>query len=135
MRTILIFRQTLLPITETFVYAQANALQHFAPRYIGFQPATPSLPVGDDAILLAKSRSYLSRARKALYAYTGKATTFHKKAAGSGAVLLHAHFGPDGAAALPLARHLRIPLIVTLHGYDVTMHDQYRAKTLPGRLY
>lgn len=135
MRTILIFRQTLLPITETFVYAQANALKHFTPRYIGFQPATPSLPVGDDAILLAPSRSYLSRARKALYAYTGKAASFHRKAAESGAVLLQAQFGPDGAAALPLARHLQIPLIVTLHGYDVTMHDKYRAKTLPGRLY
>src|SRR5579875_3746769 len=65
MRTILIFRQTLLPITETFVHAQAGALENFSPRYIGFQPTIPSLPVGKDPILLARTRSYLSRARKA----------------------------------------------------------------------
>jgi colanic acid/amylovoran biosynthesis glycosyltransferase len=135
MRTILIFRQTLLPITETFVHAQAEALKSFSPRYIGFQPAIPSLPVGDNPILLAKTRSYLSRARKALYAYTGRSAHFHQKAAAANASLLQAQFGPDGAAALPLARHLNIPLVVTLHGYDVTMHDEYRARTLSGRLY
>lgn len=135
MRTILIFRQTLLPITETFVHAQAGALENFSPRYIGFQPAIPSLPVGKDPILLARTRSYLSRARKAFYAYTGWSSRFHAKAAAAGASLMHAHFGPDGAAALPLIRRLQIPLVVTLHGYDVTMHDAYRAKTLPGRLY
>jgi colanic acid/amylovoran biosynthesis glycosyltransferase len=135
MKTILIFRQTLLPITETFVYAQAEALRNFVPRYIGFQPATPSLPVGDDPILLSEERSYLSRVKKALYSYTGKSSRFHQKASSANASLLQAHFGPDGAAALPLARHLQIPLVVTLHGYDVTMHDVYRKKTLPGRLY
>ena len=135
MRTALIFRQTLLPITETFVHAQAQALKKFSPRYIGFQPAIPSLPVGDDPILMAPSRSYFSRARKALYAYTGRSSRFHQKAGAAHASLIQAHFGPDGAAALPLVRNLQIPLVVTLHGYDVTMHDAYRAKTLPGRLY
>jgi len=34
--------------------------------------------------------------------------------------LLHAHFGEDGAAALPIARHLKIPLVVTFYGHDVS---------------
>ena len=34
--------------------------------------------------------------------------------------LVHAHFAPDALAALPLARALGVPLIATLHGYDVT---------------
>ena len=35
--------------------------------------------------------------------------------------LLHAHFGPDGVSVMPLARKLRIPLVVTFHGGDITM--------------
>ena len=35
--------------------------------------------------------------------------------------LIHAHFGPAGLEMLPLARALRIPLVVTFHGYDASM--------------
>lgn len=36
------------------------------------------------------------------------------------AVLLHAHFGPSGVFALPFAKELRIPLITTFYGYDIS---------------
>jgi glycosyltransferase involved in cell wall biosynthesis len=39
--------------------------------------------------------------------------------------LLHAHFGPDGCQAISLARALDIPLVVSLHGYDVTIDDDH----------
>jgi glycosyltransferase involved in cell wall biosynthesis len=43
---------------------------------------------------------------------------------------MHAHFAPDGALAVSLAEKLGIPLVVTLHGYDVTIrtdfHTRYR---------
>src|SRR3546814_20500032 len=35
--------------------------------------------------------------------------------------LVHAHFGMDGSLMLPLSRRLHVPLVVTFHGYDVTM--------------
>jgi glycosyltransferase involved in cell wall biosynthesis len=35
--------------------------------------------------------------------------------------LLHAHFGPDGTYAMPLAAALHVPLITTFHGWDVTV--------------
>ncbi|QVW33811.1 glycosyltransferase [Geobacter sulfurreducens] len=34
--------------------------------------------------------------------------------------LIHAHFGPAGLEALPLAKALDIPLLVTFHGYDAS---------------
>ena len=40
-----------------------------------------------------------------------------------GVALIHAHFAPDGVFALPLAEALDVPLIVTLHGFDVTRRD------------
>jgi colanic acid/amylovoran biosynthesis glycosyltransferase len=40
-------------------------------------------------------------------------------------VLVHAHFGMDSVQALRLARRLKVPLVVTFHGYDVTMKAEY----------
>lgn len=48
--------------------------------------------------------------------------------------LIHAHFGIDAALALPLARSLQIPMIVTYHGFDATMRDDSR-RSFRQRLY
>jgi colanic acid/amylovoran biosynthesis glycosyltransferase len=34
--------------------------------------------------------------------------------------LIHAHFGPDGCLIAPIAKLLRVPLIVNFYGYDVS---------------
>jgi glycosyltransferase involved in cell wall biosynthesis len=44
---------------------------------------------------------------------------------------IHAHFGPEGVFAAPVAQRVGIPLIVTFYGYDVSSlpHDDFwRAK-------
>lgn len=45
--------------------------------------------------------------------------------------VIHAHFATDAAEILPIAERLGIPLIVTLHGFDVTSKASYFAKKLP----
>jgi glycosyltransferase involved in cell wall biosynthesis len=40
--------------------------------------------------------------------------------------LVHAHFASGGRSALPLARALHVPLLVTLHGNDVTVRGNQR---------
>lgn len=45
---------------------------------------------------------------------------FESSARNSGARLLHAHFGPTGVQALPLARDLGLPLVTTFYGYDAS---------------
>ena len=49
--------------------------------------------------------------------------------------LIHAHFATDACTALPLVKDLRIPIVVTLHGYDVTTPNQAFEKTFFGRAY
>jgi colanic acid/amylovoran biosynthesis glycosyltransferase len=39
-----------------------------------------------------------------------------------GAQVVHAHFAVDAFQVLPTARSLKLPLITTLHGFDVTTH-------------
>ncbi|MDW3208239.1 MAG: glycosyltransferase [Reichenbachiella sp.] len=41
--------------------------------------------------------------------------------------LIHAHFGHHGIKMLPIARKLNIPLIVTLHGMDITVYTKNKA--------
>jgi colanic acid/amylovoran biosynthesis glycosyltransferase len=126
--TVLIFKETLLPLSETFIAAQAGHLTQFSSRYIGLGRVSPSLPLPDDSILLTKHISKFSEFRQKLYRRTGIAPAFHRKVSEAQARLIHAHFASGGRSALPLARHLRIPLIVTLHGSDVTTRVNFRER-------
>lgn len=45
--------------------------------------------------------------------------------------LVHAHFGRGGALALPIARALGIPLVVTFLGGDATKEKHYRRRLVP----
>jgi colanic acid/amylovoran biosynthesis glycosyltransferase len=41
-----------------------------------------------------------------------------------GPSIIHAHFAVDAVYAIPIARALGVPLLVSLHGYDVTTSDE-----------
>lgn len=45
--------------------------------------------------------------------------------------IVHAQFGRGGALALPIARALNIPLVVTMHGGDATKDKHYRRGLFP----
>lgn len=45
--------------------------------------------------------------------------------------LVHAHFGRGGALALPIARSLKIPLVVSFYGGDATKNKHYERHLLP----
>jgi len=76
-----------------------------------------------------------SRLRKAAYDFVPVAPSFHRRVREARPALVHAHFAPDGAAVLPLVRRLQVPLIVTLHGYDVLRSDDEISRSVVGRLY
>ncbi len=128
MPNVLIFRSELLAISETFILAQALALRRFTPRLAGLQRVNPSLDIPENAIVAGERRVRL-------YKEFGIAGTFHRQIRNAGVCLVHAHFAIDGVLALPIARKLNVPLIVTLHGYDVTVSDSVWSKSRTGRLY
>jgi colanic acid/amylovoran biosynthesis glycosyltransferase len=126
--TVLIFKESLLPVSETFIEGQAGNLSSFVPRYIGLGRVAPSLAVPSDSILLTSGRSASAQLRQKLYRRVGLAPRFHRHAASARASLIHAHFASGGRSALPLARQLHIPLVVTLHGSDVTRRIDFRQR-------
>jgi colanic acid/amylovoran biosynthesis glycosyltransferase len=132
---ILIFRNELLPASETFIRAQAGALHLFEPRFAGIHAAPNSLDLPFPPTLLDNSSTLLGKLRRRLFWATSFAPSFYRHLQLIHPALIHAHFAVDAAAALPIAQRLRIPLVVTLHGYDVTSSDHALGKSVEGRLY
>ncbi len=134
-RRVLIFRNELLPASETFILAQATALRGFEPHFAGVHAALNSLELLTPADFVDARSNLLGKVRRRMFWRTGAAPGFYRRLKRIDPALLHAHFAVDGAAALPLARRLRVPLVVTLHGYDVTSSDEALSRSAEGRLF
>ena len=111
----LVFRNQLFKISESFITNQAEALQEFAPIYVGrksfgLAPENAKVISLDNATKLNNIKYILFRDTSCLSA---KASQFCPK-------LIHAHFGVDSVYAINLAKKLDIPLITTFHGFDAT---------------
>jgi colanic acid/amylovoran biosynthesis glycosyltransferase len=61
--------------------------------------------------------NWYRRVRKLPFGY--RESVIHKERV----VLIHAHFGPTGGTYLPLSQSLKIPLITTFYGYDLSLTD------------
>jgi colanic acid/amylovoran biosynthesis glycosyltransferase len=104
MRKVLVFKESLLPPSKTFILAQMNALSEYAPILAGLERAHPSLALPQEPLLLSRRGRSISDARAKLYRRTGAAPLFHSKAKRARPDLVHAHFGSGGRTALRLAR-------------------------------
>jgi glycosyltransferase involved in cell wall biosynthesis len=135
MRKILIYRNQLLPLSETFIFAQAGALRNFDVRFAGMMPIRDGLPVLDRSILLTRQNTGISKLARFLFMNYGIGPGFLRRLRAEKPDLIHAHFSIDSSIALPIADGLDVPLICSLHGYDITTRDPYLARTQDGRVY
>ncbi|MEW6422619.1 MAG: glycosyltransferase, partial [Deinococcota bacterium] len=121
---VVLYREDLLPYSETFILNQGESLRQFTPYYVGTRRIDGIVTPGERTIVL-NHRTWLGRAEELLYKATGISPRLLGRVRALQPVLLHAHFGFDGAMALPLARQLRRPLVVTFHGRDASIHDEH----------
>jgi glycosyltransferase involved in cell wall biosynthesis len=121
-----IYRAPLFNATETFVRAHPLQLRRYRPLLAGIEDKGNIPPELAGATFLPRS------AQERLRGKLGDIGWLAARLAPEKARLVHAHFGPDGLAALGLARRLGVPLVTTLRGYDVALTD--RALLLSGRL-
>jgi glycosyltransferase involved in cell wall biosynthesis len=120
MPNVLIFKETVLPPSETFILAQMGALTRFSSNLVGLQPTSRSLPLKARPVLLSDRASNDITLRTKLYRRTGFAPLFHRRLRDLRPDLIHAHFASGGKTLLSLVRGFKWPLIVTLHsGSDV----------------
>ncbi len=101
-----------------------QALTRYPAVLAGLERTQPSLPLPAGSLLLAEGCGWLPAARAKLYRRLAIAPLFHRALARTEPALVHAHFATGGRTALALARKLGVPLLVTLHGADVTVRGQ-----------
>jgi glycosyltransferase involved in cell wall biosynthesis len=115
MATVAIFRCVLLPASETFIRNQGTALTRWRPAFAGAIKDTSFNSAPNDHIAFAgHGLGYF------LLRLTGRSSALRQRLAETKPAVLHAHFGGDGWLVSHTARRLGIPLVITLHGYDVT---------------
>lgn len=114
-KKILIFRQQLFKPSETFITAQAENLVDYTPIYVG-RKEYGEAPKNSETVLLADP-SLLNQIKYVCSRSPKKEVVSKFK---DNIKLIHAHFAIDGVYAMKLAKELDVPLIVTLHGFDVT---------------
>jgi glycosyltransferase involved in cell wall biosynthesis len=134
-RIVGIYRTQILPLSETFVRDQALALRRWRPVLVG-ERQIDRLPLADLPVaaryrgeaslpqrLAGAVRRGLDRAEPGLVNLVNN----------QGLSLIHAHFGFDGVEAWPIAQKLDLPLLVTLHGSDITTQMRWFAQGRAGR--
>ncbi|GAX86870.1 conserved hypothetical protein [Lebetimonas natsushimae] len=116
---IIIYRNQLFKISESFITSQAEMLKKFNPIYVGrksFGPAPKnSVVVTMDDLSIIKNINYV---------LFRNISFFEKNLLSFNPKLIHAHFGVDGIYAIKLAQEMKIPLITTFHGFDVSISNK-----------
>lgn len=125
--TVVIFCDHLLYPSETFIRAQAQSLQRYKPVYAGSRRVR-GLDLPAESTYTVSDGDVNGRVREVMFKLFGTAPKLAERLRALDPVLMHSHFGPDGLRALPLARSLGLPLIVTFHGSDATATDVRHVK-------
>ncbi|MFI7076955.1 glycosyltransferase [Micromonospora sp. NPDC049903] len=119
-----IWRSCLLPGSETFVRHQGDALPTWRAVYLGAIRVDSPLSRDTDVLLCPdtpRGRRDWLRLR-----LTGDLPRLHRLLARLRPDVVHAHFGGDGWLVSRAATRLGIPLVITLHGLDVTRQPTVR---------
>jgi glycosyltransferase involved in cell wall biosynthesis len=129
---VLIFTRELLPYSQTFIRAQALALRRWQPTLAGLKRVAGVDPAPLHCLLLDCGRAPRAGARARMHPgalareWLWLADPRHlRRLRAGGFALAHAHFGTSAVWFWPLARRLRLPLLVTLHGYDIAVRPEW----------
>lgn len=109
-----IFRSPLFNASETFVQTHAASLRRYRPLVVGLEEKGGVWPELSERVLVAGAGEAVA------LRLLGLAGPLARRVAAERPRLVHAHFATDGLLALPLAERLGVPLVTTLHGFDVS---------------
>jgi len=124
-QSVLVFRKRLLPYSETFIAAQGTALRTLQPVFVGFTREPGGYDyLGDASVLLHSKLARCAPLSRTLMRISGRVSPRWLRAmASTDPALIHAHFGRDALAALPIVDRLGIPLVTTFWGFDITTNE------------
>jgi glycosyltransferase involved in cell wall biosynthesis len=135
MQTALIFRGRLLAPSETFIVEQARALRRYNPVLVGLRRTEPYLRHSLPEVVLRDGSGTSDKIASRAFLHAPLAPGFFRRLRAVNPSILHAHFAVDGAQTLPIAKALGLPLIVSLHGSDVTSSEADLSGSFSDRYY
>jgi glycosyltransferase involved in cell wall biosynthesis len=123
MKRVAVFRADLLPISETFIQHQVGALRRWEPVLVGFRAVPGGLVTPDVQRKIVPRggavpftlRTVMSRPAARLVAAFSELKV----------AMVHAHFGTDASDIWPSVRAAGLPMLVTLHGYDINIRRDW----------
>lgn len=121
MPTVIVYRSILLNRSETFIKSQIGAYRRWHAVLLGrrlcHELPLEGLDVRTLEADLARRSSQLLLKLRLILGIAPNVSAFRRDEP----VLLHAHFGMDAIEAAPIARSLGVPMVVTLHGFDINI--------------
>jgi colanic acid/amylovoran biosynthesis glycosyltransferase len=127
---VLVYRDRIVPRSEAhFLRRQYIGFQRLAPVWVGCRTDAGLSELGAEPILLGR-RGVVGCLDRLLFKQLGRIPPVPDLAQ-LRPRLIHAHFGRGGALALPIARALRLPLVVTFHGGDATKFRHFHKGPFP----
>ena len=123
-KKIIVFRNQLFKKSEIFITQQSEAISEFDVVYMG-RRCLGDPPEGAQVITINNGNSLPSKFNEVMNSITMNPRVYEKHLLDmSNVELIHSHFAIDAMCALPLARNKSIPLVTTLHGFDVTTNKK-----------
>lgn len=120
-----IFRKRLLSYSETFIADQGRLLPNYHPLYCGYETDRSGIDLieGTERILLEDHSRMMPLSKLLFRSGLGGARRWVDAIRDRAPRLIHAHFFNDGVDAITLGCKLGIPMITTIHGHDITKHE------------
>ena len=130
MTSVAIFRKRLLSYSETFIADQGRFLPTYRPLFCGYHRDSSGLQLLDGAdTYLLDDHSRASALSKVMLRHgLGGGKRWLAAIARENPALIHAHFFNDGIDALKIGARLDRPVITTVHGHDITKHENAPAQ-------
>ncbi|HUK11418.1 MAG TPA: glycosyltransferase [Stellaceae bacterium] len=127
---VLVYRDRIAPRSEAaFLRRQYLSFERLKPVWVGCRTDEGLGELGVEPLILGRE-GLLGGLDRALFKQLGTIPP-QPELRELRPRLVHAQFGRGGALALPIARALRIPLVVTFHGGDATKQTHYRRRLFP----
>ncbi len=137
MTSVAIFRKRLLSYSETFIADQGRFLPNLKPLFCGYHLDNSGMNMldGSDCLLL-DDYSHMSSLSKVMLRYgLGGGKRWLSEIAAHNPALMHAHFFNDGIDAVKIGKQLDIPVVTTVHGHDITKHENAQAGNSSNRRF
>ncbi len=120
-RRVALFRNNFLPYSETFIHDELRHHVRYAATVMARRQRNTDRFPGHDVVAVESIPDRRRHLASALYGIFGISPFIDRAMSRGNFNIVHAHFGHNGIHAMRFAERHGLPLVVSLHGHDVTM--------------